>query len=71
MSSLVIINGVVYDIVSTSETSVCEKCAFIENDEKDVFCPRLNVVDIVPFPLVCSWLDDNDDGFHYFIKREM
>lgn len=70
MSFLVIINDVVYDIINTSETSVCEKCAFVGSD---VVCPRRQVKDDdIPFPLlVCTWLDDIEDGFHYFIKREV
>lgn len=64
MKSLVIINGVVYDIVSTSEPSVCEKCVF---GIKDIDCPRL-----AEFPvLLCSWLDTEDDATHYFIEREV
>lgn len=69
MSSLVIINGVVYDIVSTSYSCVCQFCEF---NIIDIACPRLKEDDGVPFPLlVCSWLDDIDDGCHYFIKKEV
>lgn len=65
MSSVVIINGVVYDIVSTSDYSVCEKCVFYIND---IDCPRLAADPV----LVCSWLDNEDyDGTHYFIEREV
>lgn len=65
MMSLVIINGVVYDIVSSSETTVCERCVF---GEVDLDCPRL-----AGFPvLVCSWLDSEDYGAaHYFLEREV
>ena len=63
MKSLVFINGVVYDIVSTSETSVCEKCVFYIND---IDCPRLAAYPV----LVCSWLDNEDyDGTHYFFRK--
>jgi len=66
MSSLVIINGVVYDIAATSETSVCEKCAFNQLNIHFI-CPRLAKSKL----LVCSWLDSEDDGAHYFIKRDV
>lgn len=64
MMSLVIINGVVYDIVSCSETSVCERCVF---GEDDLDCPRLAELPV----LVCAWLDNEDDATHYFLKREV
>ncbi len=64
MSSLVIINGVVYDIVSTTEPIVCEKCVCCR---KDIECPRLANAPV----LVCSWLDNIDDGSHYFVEREV
>lgn len=73
MSSLVIINGVVYDVVSTSEPLVCRKCEFTESLESDVWCPRLNDVEnrLSHPELICTWLDKIDGSFHYFIKREV
>lgn len=64
MMSLVIINGVVYDIVSTSDPSACTKCVF---GFEDTGCPRLAEYPI----LVCTWLDNEDDTTHYFCRREV